>query len=222
MPARQREAHKERAVTSAGTVFAGLLALPFVAGCAGQFEYVRPVGHAAAANWRTVEKSADDVWRGLASAVEAHPFDVVSLDKESGVLILSYSGDPEPYVDCGHITSSVSNLRGKRIYAFPAAAAATEYEIMTGKEILIVARRMAVEIRLTATVVRIGALRTRVSAGARYILTRTMTTRDTQGRVRTTSDAIHFASGQEAVFSGTVTCRPSGRLEMEVLSASAT
>ncbi|OGB94435.1 MAG: hypothetical protein A2Z31_10555 [candidate division NC10 bacterium RBG_16_65_8] len=202
-------------------VFTSLLALLFVAGCGGRFDYVRPVGPGMATNSVIVEKSADDVWRGIASALDADHFDGVGLDKDSGVLMFGYRGDPERYVDCGHIRSFVKNLRGERIYTFPAAAASTEYELMTGKEILFVARQMAVDIRLTATVARIGARQTRVSVDARYALTRTMMTRDTRGRARTTLHTIHFTSGQEAAFPGTVTCRPSGRLEMEVLSASA-
>lgn len=201
-------------------VIPGLLAVLFGPGCTGRFDYAGPIGSPAATSV-IVDKSADEVWRAIASALDGGPFDVVSVDKDSGVLTLVYSGDPERYVDCGKIASTVTNLRGTRTYTFPAAAALAEYEFMTGKEILVVARGMTVEIRLTATVSRVDARRTRVSASARYVLTRTLTTRDAQDRERTTSHAIHFGSEHGAAFPGPVTCRASGALEAEVLSASA-
>jgi len=206
-------------VKSAREVFTSLLVLLFVAGCAGRFDYVRPVGSMTASHSVTVEKSADEVWRGLTSTLDPDQFAVHSLDKPSGLLVLMYRGDPERYVDCGRITSFVKNLRGERTYKFPAAAAFAEYELMTGKEILVVVRQMHLEARVTITSVGTGALRTSVSVDTRYVLTRTMTVRDTHDRARTTSDVVHFASGQEEAFPGVVTCQPNGRLEAEVLSA---
>lgn len=212
------EAREGRAVKGAWKVIPGLLAALVVPGCTGRFDYVGPMGSAAATS-AVVDKSPDEVWRAISSAFDGGPFAVLGLDKDSGVLTLGYHGDPERYVDCGQIASTVTNLRGTRTYTFPAAAAATEYELMTGKEILVVARRTRVEIRLTATVSRVEARRTRVSVSARYILTRTLTTRDAQDREHTASHAIHFGSEHGAAFPGPVTCRASGALEAEVLSA---
>jgi hypothetical protein len=206
-------------VKRARKVFTSLLALLFVAGCVGRFDYVRPVGPAAVRHSVAVEKSADEVWRSITSTLDVDQFAVHSLDKQSGLLIFMYHGDPERYVDCGHITSFVKNLRGERTYTFPAAAAFAEYELMTGKEILFVVRQMHLEARVTVTTVDTGAQRTSVSVDTRYVLTRTMTVRDTQDLARTTSHVVHFASGQEEAFPGAVTCRPNGRLEAEVLSA---
>jgi hypothetical protein len=205
-------------VKGAWKVIPGLLAVLVVHGCTGRFEYVGP---SAVTTSAIVDRSADEVWRAISSALDGGPFAVVGLDKDSGVLTLGYSGDPERFVDCGQIVSTVTNLRGTRTYTFPAATAAAEYELMTGKEILVVARRMTVEIRLTATVSRVETRRTRVATSGRYVLTRTMTTRDAQDRERTASHAIHFGSEHGAAFPGPVTCRASGALEAEVLLAAA-
>lgn len=198
-------------------VIPGLLAVLVVPGCTGRFDYVGPMRSAAATS-AVVDKSLDEVWRAISSAFDGGPFAVLGLDKDSGVLTLGYSGDPEPYVDCGQIASAVTNLRGTRTYRFPAASASAEYELMTGKEILVVSRRMAVEIRVAATVSRVEARRTRVSVSGRYTLARILTTRDAQDRERTASDAIQFGSEHGASFPGPIACRSTGALEATVLS----
>jgi hypothetical protein len=192
-----------------------------ISGCSGRFEYVGPVDTAAPATSAIVDRTAHEVWRAISSALDGSAFDIVGADRESGVLTIVYSGDPERYVDCGQLTSSVTNLRGTRTYRFPAASAWAEYELMTGKEILVVARRMTVEIRAIATVSRVEARRTRVSLSTRYTLTRTLTIRDALDREHTASDAIQFGAERGASFPGRIACRATGALEAAMLSASA-
>lgn len=218
MDAEERLVRMGRAVRSAWRLVTSVPLLLLVAGCAGRFDYVRPVGSGTATTSVTVEKSADDIWRSIPQTYDASGLVVHGFHRASGVLILDYSGDPVRYVDCGYITSSVKNLHGERTYAFPAATGSAEYEFMTGREILSVAREMNVEARFTVTVVGTGTRQARLSVDGRYELTRTMTVRDTQGRSRTSSHTVRFASGQEARFPGTVTCRPNGELEAQVLS----
>jgi hypothetical protein len=132
---------------------------------------------------------------------------------------LSYTGDPERYVDCGEITSYVKNLRGERTYRFPAAAAATEYEYMNGREILVITRHMHLDGRLNLTVVDAGPQQTQISANALYTLTRTLIARDTRGQSRNSSQRITFTSRHEGALPGDITCRSNGALEKEALSA---
>jgi hypothetical protein len=141
------------------------------------------------------------------------------VDKDAGVIMVTYRGDPEWYVDCGRVTSYVKNMRGERTYRFPAAAASAQYEIMTGMEILVIDRRMTLESRLTVSVVAIDASQTQVSAKAHYALTRMVTARDTSGRSQTVGHTVDFDSGHEGALSGAMTCRPTGHFENEVLVA---
>jgi hypothetical protein len=201
------------------SIFAMLVALSLLAACAGRFDYVRPVAVEAPLHWLVVAKSRDDVWRQASASPIQDGFVVNAVDKDTGVITLTYSGNPERYVDCGYITSYVKNVRGERRYQFAASTASTEYELMTGREIVSIARRMTLDARIAVTVIPMGDKDTRISATARYVLSRTMLIRDTQGGARTISHRINFTSDQEGAFPGAVVCRASGMLETDALSA---
>ena len=167
----------------------------------------------------TVGKSKAEVWQQIVPMLENRAFVIDALDKDAGVIILSYVGDPGGYVDCGYITSYVKNLHGERTYQFPAATAAAEYEFMQWNGLRIITREMSLEGRINVTVTETGPDRTQVSARARYAVTRSLTIRDTRGRSEVTSHVIHFTSSQDGAFPGTGICRATGLLEAEVLSA---
>jgi hypothetical protein len=141
------------------------------------------------------------------------------LHKDAGLITFTYGGNPERYVDCGYITSYVKNARGERTYEFAAATASTEYELMAGRETVSIARGMVLDAGNTVAMIPTGDKETRMSATARYVLSRTMLIRNTQNGSRTMSHRIDLASNQEGRFPGTVACRPSGVLEAGVLSA---
>lgn len=212
-------AGKGRTVKRVCGNFTIVASVSLLVACAGRFEYVRPMGAHTPTLTRTVGKSVDEVWRHAAALPIQERIVVHGVDKDAGVITLAYRGDPEPYVDCGHITSYVKNVRGERTYRFPAAHAATDYELMTGKEIVSIARQMLLDARITLTVAAIGNNETRVSVSAQYTLTRTMHVRDTQGSVQALSHVAGFASDQEGAFPGAVVCRASGTLEADVVAA---
>jgi hypothetical protein len=205
-------------VKRAWLVFTWCVPLVCGFGCAGQFTYVRPVGTEVPLGAVTVPRRAEHLWRDLAAALNGAPFAVQRLDPNAGVAVLSYHGDPARYVDCGNITSYVKNLRGERVYRFAAATASVEYELATGKEILIIDRQMRLDGDLTLTAVAVGTNATQVTASARYVLTRTLTVRDTLGRSQTVSHLAEFGSNREGTFPGPMTCRANGAWEYEVFS----
>ncbi len=200
-------------------VFTFFSVLAILAGCVGTFNYAPPAADGRPIYVWTLGKSKEDIWRALTVAWENPHLVFDRVDKDAGVITFLYRGDPEPYVDCGRITSYVKNLRGERTYRFPAASAATEYELVTGREILLIDRKMSLEGRLAVKVVAIGDGQTQVAASAEYALTRTLTVRDAEGRSQTSSDTASFRSGLDGAFSGPIACRPSGVLENEVASA---
>jgi hypothetical protein len=206
-------------VKRASGVSAALFCLLFLAGCAGDFVYIRPVDVAGPEPSVTIGKSKAEVWQQIVPMLEDRPFVIDALDKDAGVIILSYTGDPEGYVDCGHVTSYVKNLRGERTYQFPAATASTEYEVMQWNGLRVITREMSLEGRINVTVTETEAGQTQVSARARYSVTRNLTMRDARGHSDAASQVIHFTSGQDGAFPGTGICRATGLLEAEVLSA---
>ena len=203
----------------ASGVSAALFCLLLLAGCAGDFVYIRPVDVAGPEPSVTIGKSKAEVWQQIVPMLEDRPFVIDALDKDAGVIMLSYTGDPEGYVDCGHITSYVKNLRGERTYQFPAATASTEYEFMQWNGLRVITREMSLEGRINVTVAETGAGQTQVSARARYSVTRNLTMRDARGNSEVASHVMHFTSGQDGAFPGTGICRATGLLEAEVLSA---
>ncbi len=210
---------KEGTVKRASGVSAALFCLLLLAGCAGDFVYVRPVPLETPEPLVTVGKNKAEVWQQIVPMLEDRAFVIDTLDKDAGVLILSYTGDPEGYVDCGHITSYVKNLHGERTYQFPAATASTEYEVMQWNGLRIITRAMSLEGRINVTVTATGAGQTQVASRARYSVTRNLTIRDTRGHSEVASHVMHFTSGQDGAFPGTGNCRATGLLEAEVLFA---
>lgn len=198
------------------TMLASILLL---AACVGRFDYVPPAGVETATLSRIVGKSVDDVWQQTAAGAIQRRVVVNGVNRDAGVMTLTYGGDPERYVDCGYVTSYVKNVRGERTYRFPAAAASAAYELMTGKEIVSITRDMALEARIAVTAAPIGTEETRVTVSAQYTLTRVMRVRDTRGNVQTISHLTGFTSDREGGFPGAVVCRATGRLEADVLAA---
>jgi hypothetical protein len=194
------------------------VSLACVVGCVGQFTYQRPGASDVPLRSVTVPRGLDQVWRDLPATLNGGPYLLQRLDPTAGIAVLSYRGDPARYVDCGQITSYVRNVRGERVYRFAAATASVEYELVTGKEILVIDRQMTLDGDLTLTIAAVGANSTQVSASARYVLTRTLVMRDVLGRVQTVSHLAEFGGEREGSLPGLITCRATGAWEYDVFS----
>lgn len=107
-----------------------LLMVPMYFGCAGKVNYMPPGGIPFSSNTAVVQKSKSDLWKQIVPMLGKQFFVINNLDKESGIINVSYSGNPESYVDCGILDSFVQNARGERHYNFPAAKAHQVYEVM--------------------------------------------------------------------------------------------
>jgi hypothetical protein len=205
-----------------GFAMVGLLALT---GCAGKFTYVRPTASAQAnGNVKVIDKPRDVVWAAAVPELGKQFFVINNLDKSSGLINVSYSGDPRKYVDCGQMTSYVKNARGERTYSFPAASANETYETMTNGHLLFVNRRMELDGRMNLIFEEVGPNQTRVSANTRYIVKRDANFRDVEGRSANRSDSVSFNSNSMGTFAGasegneSPACVANGELEREVLS----
>jgi hypothetical protein len=204
--------------------FIVVLILAILTGCAGKFEYTRPASLPTLNNSIVINKSKDKVWKQIVPLLGKQFFVINNLDKDSGIINISYSGDPERYVDCGRIISYVKNARGERTYDFPASKSYQDYEIMDmqgGAGLLFVSRKMNLEGRMNIIVEDIGNNQSRVTANTRYILTKITTVRNTQGHSNTGTTTVSFNSGQEGISEGkapNMICQATGKLEDEVLS----
>jgi len=208
------------------TSFSSLIGiLLFLSACAGKFQYYPPDTEPPSQNSIVIDLSKDELWNKAIPALAKGFFVINNLDKDSGIINVSYSGNPEKYVDCGQVESYVKNARGARTYKFSASSAQQSYEVMDmkyGAGLLFFSRKMDLEGRINIIVEEFTAKRSRVTINAKYVLTKSMTARNTQGAVSNFSDTISFVSGQQArfpsgnAFAGTL-CQPSGNLEEEIL-----
>lgn len=196
-----------------------------LAGCAGKMEYVRPSSSfQAGSNSKVIDKPRDAVWAATVPELGKQFFVINNMDKASGLINVSYSGDPEKYVDCGQISSYVKNARGERTYAFPAARGSQDYEAMTNGQLIFINRRMELDGRMNLVFEELGPNQTRVSANTRYVVKRDVNLRDVNGKTANRSDSVNFNSNSSGSYpnpaegSGPVTCVANGALEREVLS----
>jgi hypothetical protein len=198
-----------------------------VTACAGKVDYTRPMAQAArSSNVKTVERSRDAVWNASVPELGKQFFVINNLDKSSGLMNISYTGDPERYIDCGRIRSYVKNAKGERTYDFAGAKAQQSYEIMNPSVgLFFLDRRMNLEGRVNLIFEESGPTSTRVTANTRYVVTRTQTVRNAGNSIpQTGSDTISFNSGGSASFprnaqGQSAECVSTGALEQEILSA---
>ena len=198
-----------------------------VAACAGKVDYIRPTASVSPSfNVKTVERSRDAVWNASVPELGKQFFVINNLDKSSGLMNISYTGDPERYIDCGRITSYVKNAKGERTYDFAGAKAQQTYEIMNPSVgLFFIDRRMNLEGRVNLIFEEVGPNSTRVTANTRYVVTRTQTIRNAANNIpQTGTDTISFNSGGGASFPAhsqgqSVECVSTGALEREILSA---
>jgi len=207
-------------------VIASFLAVAFVSGCAGKLDYVRPnIAATPSANYKVIDKPREAVWNASVPELGKQFFVINNLDKSSGLINISYSGDPEKYIDCGRITSYVKNARGERTYDFSGAKAQQSFEVMNGNGLFMIDRRMSVEGRVNLVFEEVSQNQTKVTANTRYVVQRQQTVRSAANNFpQSTSDSISFNSGGSASFTanadGRATeCLANGALEREILSA---
>jgi hypothetical protein len=208
-------------------VLIAVSSVALLAACAGQVDYVRPsTTPSPGQNVKIIAKGRDAVWAASVPALGKQFFMINNLDKASGLLNISYTGDPERYIDCGRITSFVKNAQGERTYDFAGAKAQQNYEIMNpGVGLFFLDRRMSLEGRVNLIFEEVGPATTQVTANTRYVVVRTQTARSAAGGMPSnSSETISFNSGGGASFPAnpqgqSAECASRGTLEAEILSA---
>lgn len=195
------------------------LAAVTLSGCAGKMGYTPPAMKPVSASTKTVNESLDSVWARAVPALSKQFFVINNIDKASGLINVSYSGDPGSYVDSGMISSHVQNLRGSRDYLFNGAAAYQEYESMESGNLFYIKRKMALEGRINLVFESLGAMSTRVTANTKYVLTKTVDIANPMGQAAHLNDSVSFNSGNGANFPGraSLECRATGALEKSLL-----
>ena len=192
----------------------------FIIGCGGKVSYIQPSQSYKTKNSVTINKPKSQVWNNLIPSLGSSFFVINNIDKDSGFINISYSGNPEKYIDCGIIDIYVKNLRGERKYHFPAASAYREYETMeNGNNLLFYKRKMNLEGRINIIVQEVSADSTLVTVNTKYVVTKDIIVSNPQGQSTHLNDKISFnTNGSASFLQATTTCYATGVLEREVLS----
>ena len=203
-------------------VIAAVVAL---SGCAGKVDYFKPGAvTATSGNTKTLNQSKEDVWKSAVPELGKQFFVINNIDKASGLINISYAGDPEKYVDCGRVVSFVKNARGERTYDFAGSKVSQQYEVMNPPHLFYVSRQMNLDGRMNLVFEEVEPGKTRVTANTRYVVERKLVFSPVSGGMpQSMADSVSFNTGTRGSFpmnanAQSTECIATGALEQEVLS----
>jgi hypothetical protein len=139
------------------------------------YNYTPPSPMPQIENNVVVKAPKDIVWKNIIKGIAERFFVINNIDKASGLVNISYSGDPEKYVDGGVLNYEFSNLRGERKYSFPATQKFAQYELNYDGSLCVMTRRMELEGRMNILISEIDSSTSSVSVNTRYVLTMKIT-----------------------------------------------
>lgn len=176
---------------------------------AGKYIAPTPVPQSAAINSRELDVSRDAAWTALVSYMSRASFAIDQVSKESGLLTIKFSApDPTVLVNCGTITSWVSNLRGRRDYSFEGASANETYETFERGTLFGIDRTVRLSGGVNIFIVAASDDRAIVRVNARYALQKHIVLHDVATEMlgrggRTVLDStIAFNTGEEGIDDG--------------------
>jgi hypothetical protein len=185
-------------------------------GCS-TISYSPPEARSVKENIVTLPVARDPFWKDFVSQLSGEFFVINNLDKETGLINVSYSGDPERFVDCGRVR--ISDER-----EFPASRGAQSYRQWSALKEYRIDRQMQLDGRMNIIVQELASKNTQLTINTRYIVSRRMTTTDSSGGLTSnTNDSATFNYGQDGTFpsladSSSLVCRSTGALERQIIS----
>ncbi len=200
--------------------FASLL----IAGCSTQQTYIQPNHNARVPQSVIVNQSKDVFWPLAVARLGSEFFIINNLDKDSGLINVSYSGEPTRFVDCGIIDLKTDVPNPTATTRFPGAAPLANYTMFNGGFVFFVNRTMSLDGRANIIIQQAGANSSRITVNTRYAVTRGMRVRAGNGETDSESETVAFGSNSIGTFKGGrlgrhLECRATGELERQVLDS---
>lgn len=198
-----------------------LLGVVLISGCATvdcKEEYIEPASVLFKKNSVIINKPKAEVWKQLIPGLGSTFFVINNIDKESGLINISYKGDPERLLDCGDIKKEFKNIRGTQKFDFPAAKDFQRYLTVRNGYTFNVERKMDLEGRMNIIVQELTPQSTKVTVNAKYVVTKDVKFYFAGRLEGRDLDTINFNSGQQGCFEAGTTCQSNGVFEQEVLS----
>jgi hypothetical protein len=201
----------------------GVLSLNIV-GCSSNMTYMPPL-EMRESQTVILRDSFEAAWTKSVRALGDSFFVMNNIVKDSKIINLSYSGDPEKYVDCGHLTINVKEGIGSTTYEFPAARRSVKYKLVRGFSTTSVDRQMSLEARINVLFEEVDRNETGVKVVVRYVVTRTGTqtvidhfsNRTSTLPLPPLSFSFNTGGSDSATAESTSTCRPTGAMEKAII-----
>ncbi|MBI5162625.1 MAG: hypothetical protein HY985_01840 [Magnetospirillum sp.] len=194
-------------------------------GCAAKIGYIPPPAPPSAAGTQTVKLAFDQAWSRLIANSGRTFFVINNIDKSSGFMNLSYTGDPQEFLDCGILNVQSQNIEGNMDGRYPLARERQVIHFHTGLNVdMYLQHEITVEGRANIVVQRETEQDTRMEATVRYIVRRNA--RYLSGFSPLPpgiSETASFNSGQTGNFSSAldgkqISCVSTGAFERALLS----
>ena len=201
----------------------GVLSINIV-GCSTSMNYTPPL-EIRESQTVILRDPFEAAWTKSVRALGDSFFVMNNIVKDSKIINLSYSGDPEKYVDCGHLTINVKEAIGRTTHEFPGARKRVKFKLVRGFSSTVVDRQMSLEGRINVLFEELDRNETSVKVVVRYVVTRTGTQTITDHFNNRTSTlplpplSFSFNTGGSDSSTGetTSTCRPTGAMERAVI-----
>lgn len=177
--------------------------------------YVPPTSLPAQPKKTLVADSQERVWAELVDFINSSAFELDHLDPAQKLLVARYSGNPEPYIDCGSIVTHQGGALGQ----IPGSASAVELNYEIDDDPVILNRLLNLDSRI---IIRLGQQPqgTVIKTDTTYVVTKTVDVAERSGAVREGSrETISFEAGSRAEFSKGTACQPNGSLDLAVLQS---
>ena len=174
-------------------------------------ERIRPVD---------VDKPLDSAWTTLIHGLAISSFDIVTMDRQSGFVSATCTGDPEEYVDGGEVvfvaTSRTAGGR-KDTVRYHAARAETSWTVQALGNSFRADRQVYLDGKVNIILQEAGAHRSRMTVNVRYTVTINESRQPPDGEVERTQDVVTFNTGQAGRTPSGVIFQPTGRLEEAIV-----
>ncbi len=196
--------------------WAVILLLAGVAGCGAperpELDYLPPSGQPAAGRSAFVRQQPWLVWGNILDHLQQQGARVSAANEAAGSIVVTYSGDPEPYVDCGWIVIHEDD----EFERVPAARSEASFLRRRSGEVVTLERDLTLDARMSVQVEPSGEDAI-VQADSTYVLTKRIASSEGQGPLH--AETIRLGSGQSDAFTSGTRCQPNGQLERLVFDA---
>lgn len=187
-----------------------------VAGCATpeppELDYLPPLGPPAAERSAFVRQQPWLVWGNILDYLQQQGAQVSTDDEGLGELVVVYSGDPQPYVDCGWIVT----YEDEELDRVPAAGSDASFLRRRDGEVVTLERELRLDAHMRVQVEPSGE-DTVVSTDSTYMLTKTISSTGAEQPFH--AETVEFHTGESGAFSAGTVCQANGELERLVFDS---